>query len=84
MTEPGPLGIFNVMFPFSLLAAAVFISLVTAIAEEVVRIMNTIKMKMKEVIFLFLTTELYKNIDSTESGKRVFPGSKKGTFLTLQ
>ena len=49
MTEPGALAINNVMFPFSLLAAAIFVSLVAVIMEEVNKTMNTLKEKNREV-----------------------------------
>ena len=53
MTEPGPLGMSNVMFPFSFLGAGIIISLVIVVGEKVVKMASTpSKTKKKEVGFI--------------------------------
>ena len=43
ITEPEPLGINNVMFPFSCLAAAVIISVVISVIEKLVNKVKVMK-----------------------------------------
>ena len=42
MTEPAPLGINNVMFPFSLIVAGLFTSISIAIVEKLIKMVRTI------------------------------------------
>ena len=50
MTEPGPLGINNVMFPFSFLGLSMIISMLIAIVEKLVQIKKKVTDKLVDPV----------------------------------